>query len=153
MLLFIWIWNFCYSVTPRICNFHKAGILQLTYFCGSAPICKFGGNFDVLQRAKYNVEAYYSLVGLTNDLKRSFELLEVFLPAFFSGMLILTWFNLSSNLHENGHEKSVPTYLDITLISWTIAEVGINTDRSNENGTLTNKYYWNEGNLNKDKIY
>ena len=27
------------------------------------------------------------------------------------------------------------------------------TDRSNENGTLTNKHYWNEGTLNGDKIH
>ena len=31
------------------------------------------------------MEAYYTLVGLSQDLKRSFELLEVLLPAFFSG--------------------------------------------------------------------
>ena len=34
---------------------------------------------------KFNVEAYYSLVGMANDLKRSFELLEALLPAFFTG--------------------------------------------------------------------
>ena len=27
------------------------------------------------------------------------------------------------------------------------------TDRSNKNGTLTNKSYWNEGTLNGDKIH
>ena len=27
------------------------------------------------------------------------------------------------------------------------------TDRSNENGTLTNKPYWNEGTLNGDEIH
>ena len=72
--------------TSNICKFQTSEILQLTYYCGSAPICKKGGNFDVLQRAKYNVEAYYSLVGMAQDLKRSFELLEVLLPAFFSGV-------------------------------------------------------------------
>ena len=49
-----------------------------------APICKEGGNFDTIQRAKFNVEAYYSVVGMSHDLKRSFELLEILLPAFFS---------------------------------------------------------------------
>ena len=48
-------------------------------------MCKNTGNYEVLQRAKYNVEAYYTLVGMANDLKRSFELLEVLLPAFFKG--------------------------------------------------------------------
>ena len=71
--------------TTSICRFCTSDILQLTYYCGSAPICKKGGNFDVLQRAKYNVEAYYSLVGMAQDFKGSFELLEVLLPAFFSG--------------------------------------------------------------------
>ena len=71
---------------PTICNFPHSTILQLTYFCGSAPICKDGRNFDTLQRAKFNVEAYYSVVGMSHDLKRSFELFEVFLPAFFSNV-------------------------------------------------------------------
>ena len=51
---------------------------------GSAPICKDGRNFDTIQRAKFNVEAYYSVVGMSHDLKRSFELLEILLPTFFS---------------------------------------------------------------------
>ena len=62
----------------------------MTYYCGSAPICKNTGNYDVLQRAKYNVEAYYTLVGMANDLKRSFELLEVLLPAFFKGTVVFS---------------------------------------------------------------
>ena len=32
-------------------------------------------------------------------------------------------------------------------------QVHLCTDRSNENGTLTNKPYWNEGTLNGDKIH
>ena len=58
-------------------------ILQMTYFCGAAKVCMDGGNSIVLQRAKFNVENYYSLVGMANDLRRSFELLEILLPAFF----------------------------------------------------------------------
>ena len=77
---------------PTICKFPHSTILQLTYFCGCAPICKEGGNFDTIQRAKFNVEAYYSVVGMSHDLKRTFELLEVLLPAFFS--------NAKSVFHE-----------------------------------------------------
>ena len=29
----------------------------------------------------------------------------------------------------------------------------VHTDRSNENGTLTDKHYWNEGTLNGDEIH
>ena len=75
---------------PILCHFENSEILQMTYYCGSAPICKNTGNYDVLQRAKYNVEAYYTLVGMANDLKRSFELLEVLLPAFFKGTVVFS---------------------------------------------------------------
>ena len=40
------------SKIPTICKFPTSDTLQLTYFCGSAPICKDGGQFDVIQRAK-----------------------------------------------------------------------------------------------------
>ena len=39
--------------------------------------------------------------------------------------------------------------LNFTSICW----IAGYTDRSNENGTLTNKPYRNEGNLNGDKIH
>ena len=67
------------------CDFQTNRILQITYFCGSAIDCQQAGNFEVIQRAKYNVDAYYSVIGLSHDLKRSFQLLEVLLPAFFKG--------------------------------------------------------------------
>ena len=73
----------------------------MTYYCGSAPICTKGEKFDVLQRAKYNVEAYYSLVGMAQDLKRSFELLEVLLPRYFSGVKSI--FNQDIEFNKNKH--------------------------------------------------
>ena len=87
--------------TASICNFYTSSILQLTYYCGSAPICTKGEKFDVLQRAKYNVEAYYSLVGMAQDLKRSFELLEVLLPRYFSGVKSI--FNQDIEFNKNKH--------------------------------------------------
>ena len=35
-----------------MCNLERGDFFQLTFFCGSSPICQFGGNFDVMQRAK-----------------------------------------------------------------------------------------------------
>ena len=42
------------------------------------------------------MEAYYSLVGMTNDLDRYFELLEVLLPSFFAG---------ASSIFKNEHRN------------------------------------------------
>ena len=35
-----------------MCNLERGDFFQVTFFCGSSPICQFGGNFDVIQRAK-----------------------------------------------------------------------------------------------------
>ena len=71
----------------RICHFEENFNMQFTYFCGSAPECqsRSDGNFDAIQRAKFNVESYFSVVGLSHDLKRSFELMESLLPLYFDG--------------------------------------------------------------------
>ena len=35
-----------------MCNLERGDFFQVTFFCGSSPICQFGENFDVMQRAK-----------------------------------------------------------------------------------------------------
>jgi len=72
----------CVSAPAQNCSYEN---LQFSYFCGSARLCQNGSSSEAVQRAKYNVEAYFSVVGLSHDLKRSFQLLEALLPRFFSG--------------------------------------------------------------------
>ena len=62
---------------------------QLTYFCGSAPECRTLGSVEALQRAKYNTEKFYSVVGVTEHLRISLLLLEQYLPRYFTGLLKL----------------------------------------------------------------
>ena len=62
---------------------------QLTYFCGSAPECRTLGSVEALQRAKYNTEKFYSVVGVTEHLRISLLLLEQYLPRYFTGFLKL----------------------------------------------------------------
>ena len=38
------------------------------------------GDPEALQRAKHNVEAYYAVVGVTEDLKLTFSVLEGYIP-------------------------------------------------------------------------
>lgn len=71
------------------CMFHRDGNylreLQLTYFCGSALECSQIGNFRALQQAKFNLERYYSVVGVMSDLQTTLRVMEAYLPAFFAG--------------------------------------------------------------------
>ena len=46
-------------------------LVQLTYFCGSAPQCMQVGNEEALKRAKFNLDRHYSVVGIASDLELS----------------------------------------------------------------------------------
>ena len=61
----------------------------------------------------YNVEAYYSLVGMSDELKRSFELLEVVLPDFFTGEGSILYQNIK--LNGNSHASMKSTTVDILM--------------------------------------
>ena len=78
---------------------------QFTYFCGSAPECRQMSNRKALNVAKYFAERFYSVIGITERLELTFQVLEAFLPRFFNG---------SSKLREefrknsNGTSKKKP---------------------------------------------
>lgn len=59
---------------------------QLTFFCGSAPECKVVGSRAALQKAKFNAEKYYSVIGVVSDLESSLSVMEHYLPKYFSGV-------------------------------------------------------------------
>ena len=56
--------------------------MQVTYFCGSHIQCANSTNPRVLQAAKYNLENRYSVVGITEHLNITLEVLEAYLPGF-----------------------------------------------------------------------
>jgi hypothetical protein len=56
------------------------------------------------------VEAYYTLVGLSQDLKRSFELLEVLLPAFFNGSAAVFQEDLKFNGNNSHYSVKNETF-------------------------------------------
>ena len=55
------------------------------FFCGLNEKCSVGGKL-ALQLAKYNIENYYSVVGVTSHLNLTMAVLEAYLPRFFSGL-------------------------------------------------------------------
>ena len=75
-------------------------IYQLTYFCGSAFSCQKAGHPEALQRAKYNVESYYSVVGIMQDLKRTVKLFQSYLPLFFENVMEIFDEKLKLNVNK-----------------------------------------------------
>ena len=108
-----------------------------------APICKEGGNFDTIQQAKFNVEAYYSVVGMSHDLKRALELLEVLLPAFFSNAKSV--FHEEIRFNKNVHapiknetlnlliKKTLPFKWSLTFTIFSIKNLNYNMKNSSDN--------------------
>jgi dermatan/chondrotin sulfate uronyl 2-O-sulfotransferase UST len=64
---------------------HDTGVIApLRYFCRITE-CRGGDEQELLQIAKQNVERYYTVVGITEDLESFFQLLEHYFPEMFRG--------------------------------------------------------------------
>ena len=59
---------------------------QYTFFCGSAQECRTIGNRDGLQKAKFNAEKYYSVIGVLEELELSMKVMESYLPYYFQNI-------------------------------------------------------------------
>ena len=57
---------------------------QIAFFCGMKPECRIFGSMDALQLAKKNVEMYYAVVGVLEEMKKSLVVFEKFIPKFLS---------------------------------------------------------------------
>ena len=58
---------------------------QMTFFCGNAPECDEFDGEAMLKRSVENVERYFAVVGVLEDLDASVRILEALLPRYFSG--------------------------------------------------------------------
>ena len=58
---------------------------QILHFCGHLSVCKKFNNKVALEIAKSNVNKYYSVVGITENIKDTLRVMEDKLPEFFSG--------------------------------------------------------------------
>lgn len=65
-----------------IVNDHRSQIMQ---FCGHEPICRQFNNAEALQKAKNNVEKYYKVVGIIENINMTLSVLEDRLPEYFEG--------------------------------------------------------------------
>ena len=58
---------------------------QLMQFCGQHSVCAKFNSKDALERAKANVAAHYTVVGVTEMWDESLQVMEELLPFFFKG--------------------------------------------------------------------
>merc|ERR1712029_775182 len=80
---------------------------QLTFFCGSAPECKVMGSRAALEKAKFNAEKYYSVIGLSEDFQVSLFVMEHYLPRYFLGALRLYQKTTKQKLNKNKHKEEL----------------------------------------------
>ncbi|XP_044732111.1 uronyl 2-sulfotransferase-like [Chrysoperla carnea] len=78
--------------------------LTIPYFCGQDPECRILNNEWALQRAKNNVERYYPVVGVLEELNSTLRILESKLPYFFKGIQKV-YFDELMKPHYNKNRK------------------------------------------------
>lgn len=74
--------------------------LQIPFLCGHDPACWEVGNSWALEEAKRNLQKYYFLVGVTEELIDFVEVLENVLPRFFKGAYNFFLHNNKSHLRQ-----------------------------------------------------
>lgn len=74
--------------------------LQIPFLCGHDPACWEIGNSWALEEAKRNLQRYYFLVGVTEELNEFVEVLENVLPRFFKGAYNFFLHNNKSHLRQ-----------------------------------------------------
>ncbi|XP_037800527.1 heparan sulfate 2-O-sulfotransferase pipe-like [Penaeus monodon] len=89
--------------------------MQLTFLCGTDPVCSQVGNRKALQLAKMHVERQYSVVGTLEEFPLTLRVLEAYLPRFFRGVTSLE--HSSGNVKKNvgEYKPSVSEETKMTL--------------------------------------
>ena len=94
----------------------RSFISQIAVFCGSKENCSQFGSEEALKEAKRNVEKYYAVVGVTEEMEKSMVVFEKFIPKYFKGALRF-YHNLMRDTNNQGrnrnifHPARVPEYI------------------------------------------
>jgi dermatan/chondrotin sulfate uronyl 2-O-sulfotransferase UST len=76
------------------------------YFCGQSDECSVINSKWALNKAKENIENWFPVVGILEDLETTFVILENKLPQFFQGLSKLYYENLNGNFIMQTLERS-----------------------------------------------
>ncbi|XP_017768852.1 PREDICTED: uronyl 2-sulfotransferase-like [Nicrophorus vespilloides] len=75
--------------------------LAIPYFCGQDPRCALLNDDWALDQAKSNVERYYSVVGILEEVNATLQVFEKDVPFFFKGVQRLYYRDLLQPFHRN----------------------------------------------------
>ncbi|EEB17124.1 Uronyl 2-sulfotransferase, putative [Pediculus humanus corporis] len=92
----------CVMASDPECNFITGNNydLAIPYFCGQEPKCRILNDEWALRKAKENVENYFPVVGILEELNMTLAVLESKLPMFFKGVQNV-YFNELLEPHKN----------------------------------------------------
>lgn len=78
--------------------------LSIPYFCGHHSDCGRMGSKWALQEAKKNIEAWFPVVGVLENIKMTLRVLEAKIPQFFHGLTSLYYNELGEPHRNRGHK-------------------------------------------------
>ncbi|XP_067135203.1 uronyl 2-sulfotransferase-like [Centruroides vittatus] len=107
----------CVANADPECSFvdgQSYGVLLLPYFCGQDERCLILNHPWALRTAKSNMERYYAVVGVVEEMNVTLRVLEATLPVFFKGAWEV-YHNLSVRKNQNRQKEHVSEDLKAAL--------------------------------------
>ncbi|XP_069691141.1 uronyl 2-sulfotransferase-like [Periplaneta americana] len=97
----------CVQLQHPECIFKSGKIYDLTipYFCGHYDWCSALNDQRALERAKANVERYFPVVGILEELNATLALLENKIPYFFRGIQTIYFEDLMEPHHNRNRKR------------------------------------------------
>ena len=95
---------------------------MVPYFCGQERFCLLHNDRRALQRAMYNIDQAYAVVGILEDLNLSLSAFQRYLPRIFSNLHMLNLTEGMLRINVNSHPK-VSQEVKIALYNYFKAEV------------------------------
>lgn len=89
-------------------------VLLLPYFCGQDERCLLLNEPWALQKAKTNIERYYAVVGVVEEMNTTLKVLEATLPRFFKGALEV-YYSIGVRKNQNNEKEHVAEDLKAAL--------------------------------------
>ena len=90
----------CVLLGKEGCVQYNADNPQYKFFCGFDKQCSIPKQ-PALQLAKFNIENYYSIVGVASKMNLTMAVLEAYLPRFFSGVTqVYGRYSLGSHIYN-----------------------------------------------------
>ena len=87
-------------------------IFQIAFFCGHGPECDIFDSRKALEIAKYNVENYYSVVGILEKWQETLQVFESYIPTYFKDVRkVYKEYMNEKIVNSNNIKPKIPQYI------------------------------------------